>query len=104
MKIKMGHPVHTGIKMIHKQLKAYRTYQQFLQNLLTICGCWYMPTKSGKFIYYWSIYVFVMMIMYTMMSLHMCYILRHNLKVMMKFVGITITGLGAILKVRFRRK
>ncbi|XP_018363860.1 PREDICTED: odorant receptor 46a-like [Trachymyrmex cornetzi] len=39
------------------------------------------------------------MIMYTMMSLHMCYILRHNLKVMMKFVGITITGLGAILKV-----
>ncbi|KYN31572.1 hypothetical protein ALC56_14070 [Trachymyrmex septentrionalis] len=95
----MGHPVHAGIKMIHKQLKAYRTYQQFLQNLLTLCGCWYMPTKSSKSIYYWSIYVFVAMIMYTMMSLHMCYILRHNLKVMMKFVGITITGLGAILKV-----
>ncbi|KAG5316525.1 OR49A protein, partial [Acromyrmex insinuator] len=85
--------------MIHKQLKAYRKYQQFLQNLLILCGCWYMPTKSGKSIYYWSIYVFVAMILYTMMSLHMCYILRHNLKVMMKFVGITITGLGAVLKV-----
>ncbi|KYN07722.1 hypothetical protein ALC62_01233 [Cyphomyrmex costatus] len=85
--------------MMNKQMKAYRTYQQFLQTLLTICGCWYMPTKSGKSMYYWSICVLLAMISYTMMSLHMCYILRHNLKVMMKFVGITITGLGAVLKV-----
>ncbi|KAG5331292.1 OR49A protein, partial [Acromyrmex heyeri] len=85
--------------MIHKQLKAYRTYQQFLQNVLTFCGCWYMSTKSSKLSYYWSVCVILMMILYTTVSLHMCYILRHNLKVMMKFVGITISALSAIFKV-----
>ncbi|XP_018317083.1 odorant receptor Or2 [Mycetomoellerius zeteki] len=39
------------------------------------------------------------MIIYTLVGLHMCYILRHNLKVIMKFVGISISGFGAILKV-----
>ncbi|XP_018363859.1 PREDICTED: uncharacterized protein LOC108761689 isoform X2 [Trachymyrmex cornetzi] len=58
-----------------------------------------MPTKSSKFTYYWSVCTFLAMILYTILSLHMCYILRHNLKVVMKFVGVTISALGAILKV-----
>ncbi|KYN31569.1 hypothetical protein ALC56_14067 [Trachymyrmex septentrionalis] len=97
MKIKIRNPVHAGIKMIHKQLKAYRTYQQFLQNVLTFCGCW--PTKSNKFIYYWSICVFLAMIMFAMVGLRMSYIFRHNLKVMTKFIGMSISGFSAILKV-----
>ncbi|XP_018363861.1 PREDICTED: uncharacterized protein LOC108761691 [Trachymyrmex cornetzi] len=39
------------------------------------------------------------MIVYTMIGLHMSYILRHNLKVMTKFVGVSISGFSAILKV-----
>ncbi|XP_018363862.1 PREDICTED: uncharacterized protein LOC108761692 [Trachymyrmex cornetzi] len=39
------------------------------------------------------------MILYTVVNLHLCYILRHNLKVMIKFVGISITGFGAVFKV-----
>jgi len=61
--------------MIDKRLQAYRTYQRFLRILLTICGCWYIPTKSSKSKYHWSVCVLLMIVMYTMISLHMSYIL-----------------------------
>jgi len=86
--------------MIDKRLQVYRTYQRFLRILLNICGCWYMPTKFGKSKYYWSVCVLSMMIMFTMIGLHMSYILRHNLENMMKSVGIAMSGFGACLKVR----
>ncbi|KYN07923.1 Odorant receptor 46a, isoform B [Cyphomyrmex costatus] len=86
---------------MNKQLKSYRIYQRFLRNLLIINGCWYMPKKSGKSTYYWSVCVFLSMILYTMLSLHMSYIVRHNMRIMMKFVGIAISGIGATLKVLF---
>jgi len=86
--------------MIDKRLQAYRTYQRFLRILFTICGCWYMPTKSGKSKkYYWSVFVLLMLIMYTLISLHMSYILRHNLENMMKSIGVALSGFGASLKV-----
>jgi len=62
-----------------------------------------MPTKSGKSKYYWSVCVLLMIIMYTMISLHMSYILRHNLVNMMKSVGIAISGFGASFKVRSKK-
>ncbi|XP_018377783.1 PREDICTED: odorant receptor 46a-like [Trachymyrmex cornetzi] len=49
--------------------------------------------------YYWSICVFLSMIIYTMINLHMSYIVRHNIKIMAKFVGIALSGLSAIIKV-----
>ncbi|XP_018342990.1 PREDICTED: uncharacterized protein LOC108749004 [Trachymyrmex septentrionalis] len=58
-----------------------------------------MPSKSSKFTYYWSVCVFLTMILYATIALHMCYILRHNMKVMVKFVGVTISALSAIIKV-----
>ncbi|KYM84882.1 Putative odorant receptor 49a, partial [Atta colombica] len=88
-----------GMKMIDKRLQTYRTYQRFTRILLTICGCWYMPTKSDKSMHYYSICVLLTMIMMTMVTLHTSYIHRHNLGNMMKNVGFAITGLSAILKV-----
>jgi len=85
--------------MFDKQLQVYRTYQRFLRIVLTICGCWYMPTKSGKSKYYWSVCVLLIMIMYSLITLHMSYILRHNLENMMKCVSLAMSGLGACLKV-----
>ncbi|KAG5348164.1 OR94A protein, partial [Acromyrmex charruanus] len=85
--------------MIDKRLKAYRTYKRFFRTLLIINGCWYMPTKSGKLMYYWSICVFLSIIIYTMISLHMSYVVRHNIKIMVKFVGVALTGFSAIIKV-----
>ncbi|XP_011700377.1 PREDICTED: uncharacterized protein LOC105457423 [Wasmannia auropunctata] len=84
--------------MIDKQLRAYNTYRNFLRILLVICGCWYMPTKSGKSTYYWSLFVLMLMIMYAMMSLHMSFILRHNLGNIMKSIGLTISAISTILK------
>ncbi|KAG5306915.1 OR94A protein, partial [Acromyrmex insinuator] len=85
--------------MIDKRLKAYRTYKRFFRTLLIINGCWYMPTKSNKLMYYWSICVFLSMIIYTMISLHMSYVVRHNIKIMVKFVGVALSGFSAIIKV-----
>ncbi|KAG5333784.1 OR49A protein, partial [Acromyrmex heyeri] len=85
--------------MIDKRLKAYRTYKRFFRTLLIINGCWYMPTKSGKLMYYWSICVFLSMIIYTMISLHMSYVVRHNIKIMVKFVEVALSGFSAIIKV-----
>ncbi|XP_018347644.1 PREDICTED: odorant receptor 94a-like [Trachymyrmex septentrionalis] len=39
------------------------------------------------------------MIIYTMLNLHISYIIRHNMKIMVKFVGIALSGFGAIIKV-----
>ncbi|XP_018353525.1 PREDICTED: odorant receptor 49a-like [Trachymyrmex septentrionalis] len=39
------------------------------------------------------------MIMFAMVGLRMSYIFRHNLKVMTKFIGMSISGFSAILKV-----
>jgi len=89
--------------MNDKRLQAYRTYQRIHRILLTIGGCWYMPKKSGKSKNYWSICVLLTMIMYTMINLHMSYILRHNLGYMMKSVGIAMSGFGASLKVRSKK-
>jgi len=89
--------------MIDKRLQAYRTYQRFLRILFTICGCWYMPTKSGKSTYYWSVCMLLLMFMYTIVNLHMSYIFRHNLGNMMKSLGVAISGFSAILKVRSKR-
>jgi len=89
--------------MIDKRLQVYRTYQYFLRILLTICGCWYMPTKSGKSKYYWSVCVLSMLIMYSMITLHMSYILKHNLENMMKTLGLAMSGLGGCLKVRSKK-
>ncbi|KYN18608.1 hypothetical protein ALC57_09087 [Trachymyrmex cornetzi] len=85
--------------MIDKQLQAYRTYQSFLQTLLTICGCWYMPTKSNKSTYYWSICTLLAMVTYTITNIIMSYNLRHDLRNMMKAIGVATAGVSAILKV-----
>ncbi|XP_011876464.1 PREDICTED: uncharacterized protein LOC105566789 [Vollenhovia emeryi] len=85
--------------MINKGLETYRTYERFLRTLLKFCGCWYMPTKSGKSTYWWSICVILLMIIYFILSTHNSYVLRHNLVYMMKFVGIAISAIGAVLKV-----
>ncbi|KYN35479.1 Putative odorant receptor 49a [Trachymyrmex septentrionalis] len=84
--------------MINKRLKAYRTYQRFLRSLLTITGCWHMPTKFGKSMYYWSVCVLLLMIIYSMLSLRMIYIARHNMRIMMKYVNFVISGLSTVLK------
>ncbi|KYM92204.1 Putative odorant receptor 49a [Atta colombica] len=85
--------------MINKQLKEYRTYQHFLRSLLTITGCWHIPTKFGKSMYYWSVCVLLLMIIYSMLSLRMIYIARHNIRIMMKYVNFVISGLSTVLKV-----
>ncbi|XP_071577681.1 uncharacterized protein [Temnothorax nylanderi] len=85
--------------MIDKELRAYRTYQRFLRILLTICGCWYMPTKFGKCMHFWGVGVLLVIISYAILNLHMCYIYRHNLAIMMKCVGLAISSFGAILKI-----
>ncbi|XP_077262429.1 odorant receptor 49a-like isoform X2 [Temnothorax americanus] len=85
--------------MIDKELRAYRTYQRFLRILLTMCGCWYMPTKSGKCMNFWVVGVLLVIIPYATVSLNLCYITRHNLAIMMKCVGIAISSFSAILKI-----
>ncbi|KYN28229.1 hypothetical protein ALC57_02289 [Trachymyrmex cornetzi] len=85
--------------MINKQLKAYRTYQRFLRSMLTITGCWHMSTKFCKSMYYWSVCVLLLMIFYSMLSLRMIYIARHNMRIMMKYVNFGISGLSTVLKV-----
>ncbi|XP_018347643.1 PREDICTED: odorant receptor 94a-like [Trachymyrmex septentrionalis] len=39
------------------------------------------------------------MIIYSMLSLHMLYIARHNMRIMMKYVNSVISGLSTVLKV-----
>ncbi|XP_071577690.1 uncharacterized protein [Temnothorax nylanderi] len=85
--------------MIDKGLQAYRAYQRYIRMLLTMCGCWYMPTKSGKCMHFWVVVVLLMIISFAILKLHMCYIYRHNLAIMMKCVGLTISSFGAILKI-----
>ncbi|XP_024884209.1 uncharacterized protein LOC112462575 [Temnothorax curvispinosus] len=85
--------------MNNKELQAYRAYQRYLRTLLTMCGCWYMPTKSGKCMHFWIVGVLLVIICYAIVNLHMCYIHRHNLVIMMKCVGIAITSFSAILKI-----
>ncbi|XP_071577730.1 odorant receptor 13a-like [Temnothorax nylanderi] len=58
-----------------------------------------MPTKSGKIRYSWSVCVLLGMFMYMMIALHLSYIHRRNLVIMMKGIGIAISTFGAILKV-----
>ncbi|KAL0103981.1 hypothetical protein PUN28_016972 [Cardiocondyla obscurior] len=84
-------------KGIDKRLQAYRIYKRFIRILLTICGCSYSSTKSKSTNY--SVYVLLMMILYAILNVHMCYFHRHNLPIMMKCIGITISTFGAILKV-----
>ncbi|XP_024886464.1 uncharacterized protein LOC112463967, partial [Temnothorax curvispinosus] len=85
--------------MINHRLEAYRTYQRFQRIVLIICGCWYMPTKSGKIRYYWSVCVLLGLFMYVTLCLHISYIHRHNLVLMMKYIGVGTSAVGAILKV-----
>ncbi|XP_071577716.1 uncharacterized protein [Temnothorax nylanderi] len=85
--------------MIDKELRAYRTYQRFLRILLTMCGCWYMPTKSGKCMNFWVVGVLLVIIPYATVSLNMCYIYRHNLAIVMKCVGLAISSFSTILKI-----
>ncbi|XP_077262042.1 uncharacterized protein LOC143897330 [Temnothorax americanus] len=65
-----------------------------------MCGCWYMPTKSGKCMHFWVVGVLLMIISYAILKLHMCYIYiyRHNLVIMIKCVGLAISSFSAILK------
>ncbi|XP_011705217.1 PREDICTED: uncharacterized protein LOC105460461 [Wasmannia auropunctata] len=85
---------------IDKQLQAYRMYQRFVRILLTIAGCWYMPTKSVKSVKYcWSIYVLLMLAMYLLIDLHLVYLNRHNLAEIMRYTGVAISTIGALLKV-----
>ncbi|XP_018306799.1 odorant receptor 94a [Mycetomoellerius zeteki] len=49
--------------------------------------------------YYWSVCVFLSMIIYTMLSLHISCVVRHNVKIMMKFVGVALSGISAIIKI-----
>ncbi|KAG5305790.1 OR94A protein, partial [Pseudoatta argentina] len=84
--------------MIDKRLKAYRTYKRFFRTLLIINGCWYMPPKSGKLMYYWSNCVFLSIIIYTIISLHMSYVVRHNIKIMVKFVRVALKDLAPLLR------
>ncbi|XP_011685198.1 PREDICTED: uncharacterized protein LOC105448374 [Wasmannia auropunctata] len=85
--------------MIDKRLQAYRIYQRFIRIMLTISGCWYMPTKSGKTTYYWSIYLILTLILYSSVCLHASYILRHNMADMMKSIGLAISAYSAMLKI-----
>ncbi|XP_071577724.1 uncharacterized protein [Temnothorax nylanderi] len=85
--------------MINNRLEAYRTYQRFQRIVLIICGCWYMPTKSGKIRYCWSVCMLLGMFMFLMINMHMSYIHRHNLVLMMRYIGIGTSAVGAILKV-----
>ncbi|XP_039312462.1 odorant receptor 49a-like isoform X1 [Solenopsis invicta] len=85
--------------MIDKQLQAYRKYQRFIKTILTVTGCWYMPTKSGKSTYYWPICVLLLMNVYLILILHTTYVFRHNLVNMMKMTGVAISSISAIIKV-----
>ncbi|XP_071638076.1 uncharacterized protein [Temnothorax longispinosus] len=85
--------------MINNRLEAYRTYQRFQRIVLIICGCWYMPTKSGKIRYYWSVCMLLVMSMYVTLSWRISYIHRHNLVLMIKYIGVGTGAVGAILKV-----
>ncbi|XP_011698100.1 PREDICTED: uncharacterized protein LOC105456034 [Wasmannia auropunctata] len=85
--------------MTDKQLQAYRIYQRFLRTLLTISGCWYMPTKFGKTTYFLPVFTFLMMVCYASIFVHMSYILRHNLENMVKCIAGALGGASAVLKV-----
>ncbi|KAL0103976.1 hypothetical protein PUN28_016971 [Cardiocondyla obscurior] len=85
--------------MNDKRLQMYRKYQGFIRHVLIISGCWYMPTKSGKPRYYWSLCVLLVAITYALLNMHASYFHRHRLAIMMKYIGITISAFGVILKV-----
>ncbi|KAL6259796.1 hypothetical protein P5V15_009707 [Pogonomyrmex californicus] len=85
--------------MTDKQLLAYNRYQRFLQVLLTGCGCWHAPTKSGKSTYYWSVCLLPMLFVYATLSLRLSYMYRHYLAIMMKNIGVLISTFSTILKV-----
>ncbi|XP_077262437.1 uncharacterized protein LOC143897539 [Temnothorax americanus] len=85
--------------MIEKELRAYRAYQRYFHTLLTMCGCWYMPTKFGRCMNFLTAGVLLVVISYAIVNLHMCYIHRHNLTIMMKCVGVAISSFSAILKI-----
>ncbi|XP_012534117.1 odorant receptor 9a isoform X2 [Monomorium pharaonis] len=85
--------------MTDKQYQAYKTYQRFTQICLTIGGCWYMPTKSGKPAYYWPVCVVCLTIMNAVIRFNLIYISRHNLVHMMKFVGNLMSAIGCLIKV-----
>ncbi|XP_036147798.1 uncharacterized protein LOC118647297 [Monomorium pharaonis] len=85
--------------MIDKRLQAYRTYQRFLKIVLTISGCWHIPTKSGKSKYYWSCCMLMVLIIYVTCNLNLGYNYKHNLTISMKYIGIGIGGTGGFIKV-----
>lgn len=89
--------------MVKEQLEMYRAYQRTIQTLFTICGCWYMPTESGKSRYYWSICMILGMIIYMTIGMNTSYVFRHNLVHFMKSLSIMIAGISAIIKVRTKK-
>ncbi|XP_036147996.1 uncharacterized protein LOC105831613 [Monomorium pharaonis] len=84
--------------MTDKQYQAYQTYQRFIRIWLTIGGCWYMPTKSGKPTYYWPVFVLWLTIANTVIKMNLIYISRHNLAHMMKFIGNSLSTIGSLIK------
>lgn len=89
--------------MIKKRLEAYHRYQRFLQIILIISGCWYMPTKSGKSRYCWPVCVFLGIIVYLIINMNTCYFYRHNLTYTMKNLSVMIAAFNTLLKVRTKR-
>ncbi|XP_036147797.1 uncharacterized protein LOC118644081 isoform X2 [Monomorium pharaonis] len=85
--------------MIDKRLQAYRTYQRFLKILLTMSGCWPIPTKSGKSKYYWSFCTLLGLTTYVTCCLNFGYNYKHNLTICMKYIGMAISGFGSFIKV-----
>ncbi|KAL0103974.1 hypothetical protein PUN28_016970 [Cardiocondyla obscurior] len=79
--------------------QTYRKYQRFIQTLLALSGCSYMPTRFGRIAYYWSVLSLLVAITYTILSLHASYVHRHNLAIMMKYIGVATSALGTLLKV-----
>ncbi|XP_036147800.1 uncharacterized protein LOC105837753 [Monomorium pharaonis] len=85
--------------MIDKRLRAYRTYQRFLKILLTMSGCWPIPTKSGKSKYYWSFCTLLVLIVYLTFCLNLSYNYKHNVTIFMKYIGIAMGTFGGLIKV-----
>ncbi|XP_036139247.1 uncharacterized protein LOC105837745 [Monomorium pharaonis] len=84
--------------MIDKRLQAYRTYQRFLKIVLTIGGCWHIPTKSSKFKYYWSFCMLLAMAMYATCTLNLVYNYKHNFSIFIKYVGVAVSAIGVTIK------
>ncbi|XP_070526027.1 odorant receptor 82a-like [Cardiocondyla obscurior] len=77
-----------------EQEQTYRKYHRFIQTLITISGCSHV-TKIGKISTVISLLVNTL---YSVIRLYKAYYYRHNLSIMMSYIGGSTSSLGSLLK------